>query len=128
MIKKILSSIMIFLCFIVTAYASNSLNVDCPIDKQYVCSYDSCNPIKPSVTIKIRIADSHAEYSRCDKQGCDNYEAQVTRSGIFTYLSPIEKNATIKLDQDMSFVEINSLLLNVYVAYGKCRQINMELD
>ena len=112
----------VFLFCNITAFAGNDKNLTCTINKQYACSSESCKAIKPSVTIKLQIEDSQAIYSRCDNKGCDKYSAQIIQSGIYTFISAIGKSTAIKLDLDeMSFMETNSLLLNAFIAFGKCQ-------
>ena len=62
-------------------------------------------------------------YSRCDRQGCDTYEALVRESELFENWQLVEPGVvTLKrtLSGDWSFVEVATLGLQVYKPFGQC--------
>ena len=61
-------------------------------------------------------------YSRCDRNGCDTYDATVTHSGIYTVVSLPANGLFAKIADDGSAVEVASIGTDVLISYGKCKR------
>ena len=90
-----------------------------PESKQLCSSNNECEPTKASVFLLIDEVNS--KYSRCDNQPCDTYDATFIENGIYTVISPLPPNhGEIKIAQDRTYTETNTLGDSVYISRGIC--------
>ena len=93
-------------------------SIRCDPQTKFYCSGGKCTSV-PAATWGV--LDNLAKtYSRCDKNGCDAYPAQIERSGVFTNINP-GRGLIAKIGDDGSFVEVATLGTDVYVSQGRCR-------
>ena len=125
MMKEAFIWVSILLSGVVLADQGKSLNLVCPIQKQFACSRDGCKKNPSSVTIKVRQDElGQNYYSRCNSKGCDKYESSVSQSGMYIEVVPVSKSSRLKIDsEDMSFMETISLGLVSLVGYGICEKM-----
>jgi len=68
-----------------------------------------------------RIDVDRGTYSRCDASGCDEYDAVLRSSGIFTLIEVPGRDILAKMSHDGSlFLEVVTLVTDVYVSFGSC--------
>lgn len=121
--KLFLIGLIFFISKNIFAAQDSMLNLVCPIQTQFLCSVDGCQNNLPSVTIKIQKGFNETPYySRCDKNGCDKYEASIKNSGIYFEISPISRSGSVKVNvMDFSFMETLSIGLSSLIGFGICR-------
>lgn len=109
---------------------SNSLpqhNTVCFPTKKFLCSSSGCTAQeKPSVFVLI---GSGPTMSRCDRAGCDTYDAIMEKGGEFVNAQTKDPRGLIfkmsfsnnALNSKNEFVEVATLGLDTQVSYGYCR-------
>lgn len=91
----------------------------CTLSAEFVCKPTGCTQVQPSVWIELDFP-AH-RYSRCDAKGCDHYDFQLSRSGMFTILALPKNAALLKSANDGSqFVEIMGGGESAYNGFGSC--------
>lgn len=65
-------------------------------------------------------APGKARYSRCDRHGCDAYEADTYNSGDFLLIELPGRTTFAKVGPDGSWTEVVSLGHEVILARGQC--------
>ncbi|NQV93092.1 hypothetical protein HQ403_01180 [Candidatus Kaiserbacteria bacterium] len=89
--------------------------------KQLCSTGNECESTK--VGVFLLIDEVNSKYSRCDNQPCDTYDSTFVESGIYTVINPLAPNhGEIKIAQDGTYTETNSLGDNVYISRGVCRK------
>ena len=93
----------------------------CDIATKNFCDADhGCNVTKAGVHNLIDL--TLKTFARCDSMGCDTYDAEITKSGSFSNIDVPGRGVVAKLNEiDGSFVEIVTLMTQVYVSFGKCQ-------
>ena len=95
----------------------------CTASKMFVCEDGECKDVKPTVFFLLGSGGEKKLYSRCDRQGCDTYEAMVKKAGLFENWQPTEPQGIIfkrTLSDDQTFLEVATLGMQVYVSTGRC--------
>lgn len=85
-----------------------------------------CDPdaaCKPALNKVWAVADaSRRRYSRCDRNGCDGYDATVTVGpGAFTTFDLIGRGVFMKIGPAGRATEVVSLGNSVLISQGTCR-------
>ena len=94
----------------------------CNISEKHVCiAKKGCSSTKPTVWNLVDLAAS--KYSRCDRQGCDTYNADISRSGIFLNIVIPRRGVLAKMVFDgSSFLEVMTATDVVYISFGSCSE------
>ncbi len=92
-----------------------------PIVK-HICDHEECKKDEPRTWVIVR--PSNGEYQRCDRAGCDTYQATVSHSGLWTTLSLPEQAAMLRLTSGGRAVEIAMQGDVAYVYHSQCRRID----
>jgi hypothetical protein len=92
----------------------------CDIASKFLCQSAGCSTATASVW---NLIDMDAKtYSRCDRSGCDTYDAVFSPSGVFLNIALPANGLIAKLEPGTgSFSEVASLAGEVYVSFGVCR-------
>ena len=87
------------------------------VAKQY-CDQSDCSrqPVKLWNVIDFQ----RQTYARCDRNGCDTFEAHIGRSGVYTNIDIEGRGLLAKIDEDGVFMEIVTLGVTAYVSHGTC--------
>ena len=113
------------LCVASSAYAQE---FQCDITQKYICEVDGCKPYAP--TLRNRIDLKKGTYIRCDGDYCTNYEARITRSGVFIVIEVPGQSAMARIADNiaeaagfnpMSFHEVIVQFQTVFLSYGSCK-------
>ena len=93
----------------------------CTITEKMQCAQgQGCQPAEN--TIVVRIDMERQIYSRCDAKGCDDREAQFSKSGEFINIAMHGTGMLAKLNFDgSSFTEVVTLGTTVLLSFGSCR-------
>jgi hypothetical protein len=93
----------------------------CDFTVKRQCSSDGqCRTLPPVVWATFN-AETNT-YARCDRSGCDSYQAMVSRSGIFRILALPMNGVFAKIADDGSAVEVTSIGTDVLISYGTCKR------
>ena len=101
----------------------------CTATKKIVCEDGECKDVKPTVFFLLGSEGEKKLYSRCDRQGCDTYEAMVKRARLFENWQLAEPQGIIfkrTLSEDQSFIEVTTLGLQVYISFGQCEAVSLR--
>ena len=103
-----------------TVSFADAQNLRCEITTKHYCTADrGCSAT--STPVFNRINFNRETYARCDASGCDEYDAVLRSSGIFTLIEVPGKDILAKMSRDGSmFVEVVTLATDVYVSFGSC--------
>jgi hypothetical protein len=102
----------------------------CEIAEKYVCETGGCKQGQASIWNMIDRAKK--TYARCDRRGCDTYQANFSDCGIFMNIEvpgrgTIAKMATLNEPvsgiKAFSFHEVVTQLHAVLVSFGTCKPI-----
>jgi hypothetical protein len=123
------------ICTVVVAAAlalpasiARAQELKCEIAEKYVCGTGGCKQAQASVWNMID--RTKKIYARCDRAGCDTYQANFFDSGAFMYIEvpggrAIAKIATVNVPlmgiKALSFHEVVSQLHTVLVSFGTCK-------
>lgn len=93
----------------------------CDATRKYYCvANEGCKQI-PATTF-ARMNMQNRMYSRCDRNGCDDYSAAMSVSGQFLMIDVSGRGLTAKISLDCSaFHETVSLGHEVYISFGPCK-------
>ena len=85
-----------------------------------------CEPNKPCKVIPAKtfakIDLQNKQYSRCDRLGCDDYDANISSGdGMFTNIDVTGRGMIVKIAPDQSSTEVVTLGNVVLISQGKCR-------
>lgn len=83
-----------------------------------VCSVQDCKTTRPTVRLELRPTSS--QYSRCDERGCDDYDAQVSASGIYTIIEAGRATFVKVVNDGSEYVEAASLGTSIVQNFGRC--------
>jgi len=92
--------------------------------KKFYCDGNTCESTEPKVFNLIGGNSSSPTISRCNKNGCDTYDAALGDSGEYKNIQPVDpKGFVFKMSYntiDKKFVEVETLGLDTFVSYGYC--------
>jgi hypothetical protein len=113
-----------FLAFVaiiaVTPTVAAANTVQCSFTTKVQCDpIGPCKVLKPGVKLTIDLTAKR--YSRCDKAGCDTYDAVVTSSGLYTLIEVPGHAMFAKIGPKGQSTEVVSLMNSVLVSQGICR-------
>lgn len=92
----------------------------CRWTKKQQC--DPTAPCRPAVNKVWATADATAKrYERCDANGCDSYDAEVSTAGAFTTFDLTGRGVFMKIGPNGLATEVVSLGNSVLVSHGTCR-------
>lgn len=99
----------------------------CDISVKQQCQLATGCTVAPAKVFN-RVDLSLSTYSRCDTTGCDEYQASLSKSGIFVQIDVPGRGMLAKLDLDtLEFLEVVTLTIDVvYVSWGACRETSGE--
>lgn len=105
-----------------------ALSLSCIPSEKYVCQMGaSCVGGTPAVVgpiaARANLDTGNGElgsYERCDKSGCDKYQALVSGAKAFTHFELPGQGAFSKVGPGGSWVEVVSLTTTVIITYGYC--------
>jgi hypothetical protein len=90
-------------------------------EKQHCSPGRGCQ--KGVVTVYAKFAATgpgKARYSRCDRTGCETYEADTYNSGVFVLIELPGRASFAKVGPDGAWTEVVSLGQEVILAHGRC--------
>ena len=95
----------------------------CDIIQKYHCTIGTgCEPQPLERPPWNEIDLSERTFARCDKKGCDRYDAVFSWSGAFVVIDLPGKGAVAKLSLlDGSFTEVVTLMNVVFTSFGSCQ-------
>jgi hypothetical protein len=92
----------------------------CTPSKKFYCSPEGCKAVPAKV--RVVIDTDKQTYSRCDRNGCDKYDATVNMGGIYLNVLVPGKSVTAKVEfPSLQYLEVASLGLGMYASYGRCK-------
>lgn len=95
--------------------------LQCKWNEKHQCDPGKgCKPISPG-TIIVTIDPQTREYKRCDKKGCDTYQANVNNGGIYKTYDLPGRGVFAKVAVDGQATEVVSLMNSVLISQGWCR-------
>jgi hypothetical protein len=100
------------------AYAQT---VTCSISTKFICESDAgCMQVEPGVWSTIDYSDQ--TYSRCDRRGCDKYNARFHRRAGFVVIEIPGRGITGTFSVDTSvFLEVATTGTTAIVSFGTCQ-------
>lgn len=101
------------------AILAASASLVCTPATKSLCSGGICQNTR--VTTWAKTNEAQKTYSRCDKQGCDTYDAGYSHSGVYTNIEVSGRSLIAKIGPAKEFVEIAAMGTDVYVSYGRCK-------
>ena len=94
----------------------------CDPIRSFSCSLEGCDATEPKVWIKL--AFSSSTYSRCDRSGCDTYNMEYSKSGVYTIAELRGRGAFMKATNDGSeYSEVTSSGVGLFQHYGSCKPL-----
>lgn len=97
---------------------AKSDKVVCTPTAMDVCTASVCESRKPAAFPVWH--PKTGKYDRCDANGCDTYDADVTYSGAYANLTFGGRSVLFKISSDNRFIEIATLADSVLVYRGTC--------
>ena len=92
----------------------------CTPTQKFYCTANGCREI-PAQTWAL-VDAIKGMYARCDKNGCDRYDAAVSRSGVMTNIEVPARALFARFSgSGEAFVEVASQLTDIYVSHGSCK-------
>ena len=87
-------------------------------------SKQQCDPgaaCRPAINKVWAPADvTGKRYQRCDRNGCDTYDATVSNAGAYTTFDLVGRGVFMKIGPDAAATEVVSLGNSVLVSHGTC--------
>lgn len=90
-------------------------------DKRQCSAGKPCKAMPSKVFTRLTLDGS---YARCDEKGCDDYKANVTRSGNWAIFDIPGRGMVAKMSMDLDLVEVTTINDVVLIGYGKCQAKN----
>ena len=91
----------------------------CTPSQKFFCSMEGCKTAPAKV--RAVIDTDKQTYSRCDRNGCDKYDATISIGGIYLNVLVLGKSVTAKVEiASLQYFETVSIGLVVYNSFGKC--------
>ena len=95
-------------------------NLRCDIVAKYACSAGGCEPNQLGMWNVIDL-DSGL-FSRCDRDGFDSYNTEITESGMFYIIEVPGRGTIAKMAIDgSSFIEVTTLGTVAVISFGSCQ-------
>jgi hypothetical protein len=100
----------------------------CQPTSKVVCESGSCKSIEPTTFILLGERKGEKIYSRCDRNGCDHYEAQSSISGIYDNWQLSESRGVVfkRAVDNSEFIEVATLGLQAYLSWGACKPFEQK--
>ena len=99
--------------------SAHAETLNCTPEQKFVCSPDGCKTAPAKVRAIIDM--DNQTYSRCDSLGCDQYEAEMSVSGIYLNVAVRDKSVAAKVEiPSLGYLETVSLGHAVYNSFGSC--------
>jgi hypothetical protein len=92
---------------------------ECLTQKSYSCSANGCQTYRTPT--KISFDDVKATVNRCDNKGCDTLALTKSFSGVMDTYSRSGYSLRVNT-MNNEFVEMSSLLTNIFLSYGVCKK------
>ena len=93
--------------------------LSCTPSQKFFCTKEGCKTAPAEV--RAVIDTDKQTYSRCDKNGCDKYDATMSIGGIYLNVSVPGKSVTAKVEiPSLQYFETISAGLGVYISFGRC--------
>lgn len=83
-----------------------------------MCTPRGC--VTGPVNVRLEVTPSSGSYRRCGPEGCDQYTAAVSHSGIWTTLALPENSLMLRLTGSGRFMEVAAIGDEVLVYHGAC--------
>jgi hypothetical protein len=91
----------------------------CTPSQKFHCSPEGCKTAPAKVRAVIDM--DKQTYSRCDRNGCDKYDATMSIGGIYLNVSVPGKSLVAKVEiSSLEYFESVSIGLAVYNSFGRC--------
>ena len=105
-----------------TVSLADARSLRCEIAAKHYCTADrGCSATSTPVFNRIDI--DRGTYVRCNANGCDEYDAVLSSSGVFTLIEVPGRDILAKMSRDGSmFLEVVTLATDVYVSFGSCSE------
>jgi hypothetical protein len=117
-------SLLLFAILLVTT-PSPAAELKCEISQKYICETTGCRTAPTNVWNLVNTTKK--TYARCDRMGCDKYDALFSQSDVFVNIALPERGVIAKMAVDASsFHEVTTLAHSVYVSFGSCQATNGE--
>jgi hypothetical protein len=115
-----IARIMMFAALIVASPAV-AAQMQCAFAQKEQCqSRSPCRTI-PADRVWTKLDLTAHAYARCDAKGCDAYEVQIARSGIWANFTFPGRAMFAKLSNEGDLVEAVTLNDVTLISFGKCR-------
>lgn len=90
---------------------------ECLTQKSYSCSANGCKTYETPT--KISFDNVKGSVTRCDKKSCDTLTLTKSFSGVMDTYSQSGYSLRVNT-MNNEFVEMSSLLTNIFLSYGVC--------
>ncbi|WP_343546607.1 hypothetical protein [Sphingobium yanoikuyae] len=90
------------------------------VEKNQCDAGKGCRKISAG-TISVSLDTKTKEYKRCDRNGCDTYQANVHVSGAFTIFDLAGRGVFAKVGPNGQSSEVVSLGNSILISHGFCR-------
>ena len=118
--QRILAGV-VFAVMLTSGSSVDAEPMRCEITSKFNCTPTGCTPDKLGVFNLIDL--DLGTLSRCDRNGCDEYEAKITRSGAYLVVDVPGRGMLAKLSiTGAEYVELTTLGTAVLVSFGACRR------
>jgi hypothetical protein len=102
--------------------AAHAETLRCEITSKFMCELTACQAAKLGGYNLVDLDKN--TIARCDRLGCDTYDAVVSASGAFLNVAVPDRGLMAKLSLSLdSFTEVVTLAGQVYVSFGRCGQM-----
>ena len=112
-----------FLAMIALLVASPAVATPMQCDfsqKEHCQSGSPCGTTVANV-VWVKLDLTAHTYSRCDTKGCDAYDVQIARSGVWANITFPERAMVAKLSNAGNLVEVVTLNDLTLISFGKCK-------
>lgn len=94
----------------------------CHPTRAELCGPAGCAVAKQKPKIRQSWEPATNKFSRCDADGCDTYDAQVSYSGIWTTLSFPGRAMFTRVTAKGDYYEVLTQMDLIYIYRGKCER------
>jgi len=117
--KRSIKSILAFLFLVAASTSLSAETLTCTPSQKFFCSPKGCKTVPAKV--RAVIDTDKRTYSRCDRNGCDKYDATMSIGGIYLDVLVPGKSVTAKVEiTSLEYFETVGAGLGVYTSFGKC--------
>ena len=93
--------------------------LQCDIAAKFSCQPTGCEPNQLGVWNLVDI--ERERFSRCDRNGCDHYDATVSQSGVFYNIEVPGRGIIAKMSLDgKSYMEVATIGVSALISFGSC--------